>query len=334
MKVFDWKTFQRFQEDPARILDNSFQYQRLSHAYLFEGPKGTKKKQAAELFAKRVLCEHKDPSKRPCLLCHSCLTIAQDKHPNVFFVRPDGETLKKDQMKQLIQEFSKTALVDQSRVCVLIDSHKMNQEAANAMLKFIEEPSEDVYFILVTEQVDAMIKTILSRTQVLHFKPIHRALLLSELKNANVNERLAIFLCEYTNDFDSAFEYANQSIYQEIVDFANVLYVKLLGGKESILLLSKAKKEAILASNDLFDFFLTVLLVMHKDLLYHKKHQSAMIVDTLDETLLSEYAKRCSLVLIESSLQAILDLKQSLRYHLNQSLRYDQLMIQLERKNP
>jgi len=331
MNSFTWTEFQTLQSDVALILDNSFMYQRVSHAYLFEGPKGTKKKQAAELFAKRVLCLNPTPKHHPCGVCHSCKTIVENKHPNVFFVRPDGEVLKKDQMKQLIQEFSKTALVDQPRVCIILDSHKMNQEAANTMLKFIEEPTEDVYFVFVTEQVDMMIKTILSRTQVLHFKPIHRHILKTELLKANISERLAIFIPEYTNDFDSAMEYATQAEFKEIVEFSLQLYLKLLAKKESLLVFSKKLKDLILKTNEFFDFFLTVMIVMQKDILYYKKNQPAMAIDTLDETLLSQLARKQSLKTMESRLQEMLDLKNKLRFNINQSLVFDQLILHLER---
>lgn len=331
MNSFTWTEFQTLQSDVALILDNSFMYQRVSHAYLFEGPKGTKKKQAAELFAKRILCLNPTAKHYPCGVCHSCKTIVENKHPNVFFVRPDGEVLKKDQMKQLIQEFSKTALVNQPRVCIILDSHKMNQEAANTMLKFIEEPTEDVYFVFVTEQVDMMIKTILSRTQVLHFKPIHRHILKTELLKANISERLAIFIPEYTNDFDSAMEYATQVEFKDIVEFCLQLYLKLLANKESLLVFSKKTKELILRTNEFFDFFLTVMIVMQKDILYYKKNQPAMAIDTLDETLLSQLARKQSLKTMESRLQEMLDLKNKLRFNINQSLVFDQLILHLER---
>ena len=331
MSELTWSHLSILQKEVFTILENSFSQNRLSHAYLFEGYRGTKKKATAELFAMRLLCLHPSIDSRPCGTCPSCKNASEDVHPNLFWIRPDGETIKKDQMKKILAEFSKTALLHQPRICVIVDAHKMNSESANTMLKFMEEPTADAYFILITDQVDAMIKTILSRTQVLHFKPIARQILTKELRAIGVSERLCLLIPEYTNDFDSAVELANHPMYIEMVDFANTLFIKALAKKESLLLLSKAKKELILSSNETFDFFITILLVLQKDVYHMKKHLPSLVVDTIDIELITQLAKRSSQAMIEELLQQMLELKSRLRYHINQSLAFDNLIMHLER---
>ncbi|MDZ4196224.1 MAG: DNA polymerase III subunit delta' C-terminal domain-containing protein, partial [Candidatus Izemoplasmatales bacterium] len=114
-------------------------------------------------------------------------------------------------------------------------------------------------------------------------------------------------------------------------DFANTLYIKALAKKESLLLLSKSKKELILSSNETFDFFITMLLVLQKDVYHMKKHLPSLVVDTIDIELITQLAKRSSQSMIEELLQQMLELKSRLRYHINQSLAFDNLIMHLER---
>jgi DNA polymerase-3 subunit delta' len=330
MAEFDAAAFRRLQPDAARVLENAFSLHRLSHAYLFEGPIGTKKEDAALWFAKRLLCSA-DTDLRPCLVCKNCRNVGQKQHPNLFWVEPEGDFVKKDQMRRILAEFSRTALIDLPRVVVIRDAHRMNAESANTMLKFIEEPTAEAYFILITDQIDAMIKTLLSRSQVLHFKPIDRHLVEMELKTSGVNDRMAILIAQYTADLDAARAIAADQAMMEVLDLAVTLFVKALARKESLILLFQSKRDLVFASPERIDFFLTVLTVIQKDIVGLKRHKSGIAVDTVDAELTGALARRITSEAALALLDRMLETKARLRFNVNQSLQFDNLILHLER---
>lgn len=330
MAEFDANTFRRLQPDASRVLDNSFQLHRLSHAYLFEGPVGTKKEDAALWFAMRLLCQKKIGD-QPCLECKTCRSVKEKRHPNLFWVMPEGDFVKKDQMRRILSEFSRTALLDLPRVVVIQDAHRMNAESANTMLKFIEEPTAEAYFILITDQIDAMIKTLLSRSQILHFKPIDRHLIEAELRSSGVPERMAILISQYTADLDAAKTIASDASMMEILDLAVTLFVKALARKESLVLLFQSKRDVVFASPERIDFFLTVLTVIQKDIVGLKRHKSGIAVDTVDAELTGALARRISSDAALALLDKMLETKARLRFNVNLSLQFDNLILHLER---
>lgn len=330
MAAFDASAFRRLQPEASRVLDNSFSLHRLSHAYLFEGPVGTKKEDAALWFAMRLLCGSKREG-MPCLTCKTCKAVAQKNHPNLFWVMPEGDFVKKEQMRRILAEFSRTALLDLPRVVVIQDAHRMNAESANTMLKFIEEPTAEAYFVLITDQIDAMIKTLLSRSQILHFKPIDRHLIESELKASGVAERMAILISQYTSDLDQAKKIAVDSAMMEILDLAVTLFVKALARKESLVLLFQSKRDLVFAQPERIDFFLTVLTVIQKDIVGLKRHKSGIAVDTVDAELTGALARRVSSETALALLDKMLETKARLRFNVNMSLQFDNLILHLER---
>lgn len=330
MDAFDVSAFRRLQPEASRVLENSFSLHRLSHSYLFEGPIGTKKEDAAKWFAMRLLCASKVDD-QPCLTCKTCLAVAQAQHPNFFWVKPDGDFVKKEQMRRILSEFSRTALLDLPRVVVIQDAHRMNAESANTMLKFIEEPTAEAYFVLITDQIDAMIKTLLSRSQILHFKPIDRHLIEAELKASGVSDRMAILIAQYTSDLDGAKKLSADPAMMEILDLAVTLYVKALARKESLVLLFQSKRDLVLASPERIDFFLTVLTVIQKDILGLKRHKTGIAVDTVDAELTGALARRISSEAALALLDKMLETKARLRFNVNQSLQFDNLILHLER---
>src|SRR5690554_5151062 len=95
----------KHQPKVTRMLLNSYQKGRLAHAYLFEGELGTPKKELAIDFAKLLYCEGEE---KPCDACMNCIRIEHLNHPNILYLEPDGNTLKKEQILYLQQEYVKT----------------------------------------------------------------------------------------------------------------------------------------------------------------------------------------------------------------------------------
>ena len=96
----------------------------------------------------------------PCEECINCKRINHGNHPDIHIVEPDGLSIKKQQIHQLQEEFSKTGVESNQKLYMIYHADKMTVNAANSLLKFLEEPHEQTYAVLITEQPQKMLPTI------------------------------------------------------------------------------------------------------------------------------------------------------------------------------
>src|SRR5699024_10691726 len=122
------------------------------------------KKAMSFLFAKAYFCEHLEDIV-PCGQWHHCRRIQSGNHPDVHYIYPEGQSIKKEQIQQLIRELSFHGVESKKKVYIIEDADKMSTNAANSLLKFLEEPGEMTHALLLTEQVQQMLPTIISRCQ-------------------------------------------------------------------------------------------------------------------------------------------------------------------------
>lgn len=158
----------------------------LAHAYLLEG----EGEELAMWLAKSVLCKKED---KPCGECSACRRIDHANHPDVHVVRPDGQHIKIDQIRHLHKEASLKSVEGNKQIFILLAADKLNLQSANALLKFIEEPSQDTLIILVGNSKDNMLPTILSRVQVVKVNKKRTLETTARASGLNHIESLAIY---------------------------------------------------------------------------------------------------------------------------------------------
>ncbi|MFA5374221.1 MAG: DNA polymerase III subunit delta' [Dehalococcoidia bacterium] len=157
-------------EAVVELLDNSLKNDRLSHAYLFVGPAQVGKMTLAINLAQALNCEN---SGKPCGLCTSCKRILDLKHADVQVIDLAGKTeISIDQIRELERYASLKPFEGKSRVFIIDNADFMSSEAANCLLKTLEEPPPFVYMILLSTSEKAILSTILSRCQKLELRPI------------------------------------------------------------------------------------------------------------------------------------------------------------------
>jgi DNA polymerase-3 subunit delta' len=326
-----FKTLQAYQPQEARILQSGFINNRLSHAFIFEGPKGTHKLATAYLFAQRLLCTNVGKDDEPCGNCSNCVRISHGTHPNVFLVKADSEQIKKEQIKNLIIEFARLSVENGPRIYIVDEAERMNQDASNTLLKQMEEPSADIYAVLLTTNSNALLKTIVSRAQLIHFKPIARALIRENLLKEDVSELAARVIPEYTNNIEEAVKIARSKDLMAILDLVVDLY-RIAGKKnQSMILRFKETSDRVMVNVATMDFFLTSMILFQKDLLYTLLQHHDQIVFTPEKALLEKLSKTTLQSTIQEMLEKMLALKSRLRYNLNYALAFDLIIAQLER---
>jgi DNA polymerase-3 subunit delta' len=143
----------------------------LPHALLLTGPAGVGKNAFALRLAEALLCQHPADDGQPCGHCKGCALVAAGSHPDRFFVTPeeDSKVIKIGQIRELIAKLALTSQLSGRRVAILTPAERMNTEAANSLLKTLEEPGAGTVLILVTTQAGLLPATVRSRCQRLNF---------------------------------------------------------------------------------------------------------------------------------------------------------------------
>ena len=194
------------QEDIVKTLKNALKTGRLSHAYLFCGPRGTGKTTTARIFAKAINCENKGTDKNnvePCNTCESCISITNGSNVDIIEFDAASHRSVKD-ADDLTTRVSYLPSILKKKIYIIDEVHMLSTDAFNALLKTIEEPPEHVIFILATTEPNKVIPTILSRCQRFNFKPIKSDSMTGKLKtiasaeNIDINDAALNLIAKYS----------------------------------------------------------------------------------------------------------------------------------------
>ena len=155
------------QQHVVRTLKNAIELDRVAHAYLFAGPRGTGKTSMAKILAKSINCVH-GPTVTPCLECESCRSIHDATSIDV--IEMDAASNRGiDDMREIRDRVAMRPAQGRRKVYIIDEAHMLTKEASNAVLKTLEEPPDHVVFVLCTTEMQAMLPTIRSRCQRFSF---------------------------------------------------------------------------------------------------------------------------------------------------------------------
>ena len=178
------------QDIVVTTLKNSINYNKLSHAYLFIGPRGTGKTSIAKIFAKTINCEH---PKDGCS-CEECdICKMSDNNENIDIIELDAASNNGvEQVREIKNRVNLMPTFSKYKVYIIDEVHMLTTEAFNALLKTLEEPPKHIIFILATTDVQKVPLTIISRCQCFEFKPIPKALMCNRINTICENEKIKI----------------------------------------------------------------------------------------------------------------------------------------------
>ncbi|MBW4436412.1 MAG: DNA polymerase III subunit [Pleurocapsa minor GSE-CHR-MK-17-07R] len=158
----------------VNALRESLRNRRARHAYLIAGPDGVGKETLARGFAMALNCMHPDAALHPCGECSSCVRILSGNHPDILYSQTDATTgaLKVEEVRGLSGRLSLKPYEGHSRIAIVRDFDRAAPIAQDALLKTLEEPPPYAVLLLVAEQLERVLPTIISRSQLIHLRPV------------------------------------------------------------------------------------------------------------------------------------------------------------------
>ena len=182
------------QKHILQTIKNAIKENKIAHAYLFSGPRGTGKTSMAKLLAKALNCECNDNTNRPCNVCKNCTSINDGSHPDVIEIDA-ASNHGVDEVRDIIDKVKYAPLMGKYKVYIIDEVHMMTPGAFNALLKTLEEPPAHVIFILATTDVHKVIPTIVSRCQRFDFSRVSKLDMKKRIEEILIHEKV-----EYTNE--------------------------------------------------------------------------------------------------------------------------------------
>ena len=241
---------------------------RLAHAYLFLGPEGVGKFETACAVAQMVNCEKSGGKNRPCGECSSCRRISSRQHPDVHILEtPRGATIKIDDIRNLITQIQIKPFEAGKKVFIIRNSENFTLDAGNALLKTLEEPSDDTLMILTSAVPQDNLSTIRSRCHAMYFAPYANDKLADCLvRDYDINGPTASFLASFS---EGCLAKAARLKDEKIMEFKNEVIDQFILSRDSENYIKK-----ILADPAITKQMLDVLLTWVRDVLLLQSRES------------------------------------------------------------
>lgn len=293
----------------VRTLKNALANDKLAHAYLFAGPRGTGKTTMARLLAKALDCE--EGVGKQCNHCSNCVSISEGTHPDVIEIDAASNN-GVDQVRELIEKVTYAPIKGRYKVYIIDEVHMMTDAAFNALLKTIEEPPERVIFILCTTEPYKVLPTILSRCQRFDFGKIpeedmeKKLIEILQKENATFDKKALRLVMKLSDGgmrdalsiLDQVLAYSSSSLYEQ--DVLAIYGLASDAEKVDLLLSLKAgdvarvvgKAEAYLAGGIDIRRLVAELITFLKDLLIFEKTSDASLMEELSIEDAKELSKK------------------------------------------
>ena len=299
-----------------KILKNAILNDEYSHAYLFETNGFQKSNDFIMSFVKSVLCPHKKTNQKDCEDCNQCKIIDSGNFPEIKIINPEGMWIKKEQLQELQSEFNEKALIGNKRVYIINHAERLNKSSANSILKFLEEPENNIIAILVSDNIYSVLETIRSRCQIIRLK--------KEIQNKELNEVEKLKQIITMNHDDEVEDEKIKTLINKTIEFIKY-YEK--NHRDTLLYLNKLWHETIKTKEDLYDAF-DIMILYYKDLINIKTKRNTEI---FQENSYEKCAlEQNELIQICKKLNILIEKKNYIKYNVNTNLLMDKLIIDLE----
>ena len=269
----------------------------VTHAYLFDQNNCSDSFDIVMSFVKAILCEDNNILKSGCENCPLCKRIDEGNYPEVKVISPDGLYIKKQQIIDLQNEFSRAAVEGKKRIYIIRDCDKMRTESANSMLKFLEEPEEDIVAILMTNNINNVLSTIISRCKVIKLNNDNES-------SFGVDDELEEFAVNFLYNLE-------KNYFDVFVNIKDFWFSKVP---------SKEREKMIFVFDRMIDIYYDIM----KNLMGSSYYKCSNYVDKI-----LELSKMNTIDGILKKLEILMEAKDSIKFNVNTSLLMDSFIVSI-----
>jgi len=167
------------------FLAKSLANKNVAGSYIFTGPAGLGKTTAANFFAQSLVCDAPGQSAEPCGKCAACEQASRGIHSDIYLIKKaeDKKNISVDEVRDFIRNLGMSSFLNSYKIGIIKDAESLSQGAVNALLKTLEEPKAKVVIIMTVANLEALPKTILSRSQILRFRTVKGDIIYDDLIN-------------------------------------------------------------------------------------------------------------------------------------------------------
>ncbi|TVY06821.1 DNA polymerase III subunit delta' [Paenibacillus cremeus] len=315
------------QDRVKRILQNSLRTDKVSHAYIFTGPSGTGRRGMAKAFAQAIYCKVLPDD--ACGECLDCRKVEHGNHPDLHWITPDGASIKIEQIRELQKQFAYRASASGIKMYVLEDADKMTVQAANSLLKFLEEPTSQVVAVLITDNGQALLPTIRSRSQWIPFTPMGRDAMAAELLKEGHSPVLVQMAVRLTAGIDAARDLIQGNGFAELRNLVIQLTKESLSRLPSALLTAQQKLAKGEFSEQL-PAFLDMLILWLKDMVQLGIGNRESLIYSDQSDWMTQQAYLYPIQHWIACLEQAIETQKRLRFHANPQLALENILMRLK----
>ena len=313
-----------------QYIQNAVTEDKVSHAYILNGEKGSGKKMLAGLFAQTLQCEK--GGAEPCYECHSCKQAVSGNHPDIIWVtheKPNSISVD-DIREQLINDITIKPYSSAYKIYIIPDANKMTEQAQNALLKTIEEPPEYAVILLITENSKNLLDTIQSRCITLNTRPLTKAEIKEYLiKNLQMDEDQADIAAAFCQgNVGKAIHFSSDQNFQEM-KAETLSLLKQIDKMDVPEIMQQIKSFSQRKSS--MDDYLDLMLLWYRDVLMFKITKDTNILLYREEyKAISEQACIHNYQKIENIIKAIDNAKVRLAANVNFDITIELLLLTIK----
>ncbi len=295
---------------------------RLASSYLFVGSEGIGKKLFALNLAKVLNClTLKDGD--ACEICASCKKINADTHPDVLVVTPEGQTIKIEQIRRIQHTLSFKPAFAKKRMVIIDNAEAMTPDAANAFLKTLEEPPLNTTLILIAQDKAQLLPTIVSRCQIVRFRPLPLKIIQKVLKKKGLKEDEATRIASLAE--------GSLGKAMQLLEKQEELKIALLWIRSGVSVRELLASVEELAKNyqdqrQLFSFF-DIYQGLLRDMLFLKKGIDEILINQDLATELKTLAESLSIEKIQKKIELLQEAKKLIRQNVQKRLVLEHLAL-------
>lgn len=309
-----------------KILKKSLEKNKCSHAYLIEANGYPSSLEFAISFAKSLLCPYKYTTFGRCSNCYQCKTIDDNNFIELKIIRPDGEWIKKEQLDELQKLFSKKAVIGDKKVYIIDGIEKLNISAANSILKFLEEPEDGIIAILVTENINNVLNTIISRCQLIKLVNSKNKYLLSHQSDNIVLRKVANIIFNNKQKIDEFIQ--DEKSLKKIENSINFINYYEENHLLTLLEIENLWNEHFSERSEVL-FAFKIMVLYYEDILNYIINRPLAIFDSYKKDI-QKIAIKENIEQISKKIRIIIELKDKIKYNINTNLLMDKLLLELE----